>query len=104
MSRKSRRRDRDAYGYVGSDLARQCRAADPRTRSVLLRWQGRCAYCGKRPATLTIDHVVPRKLGGGCALSNLEPACDRCNNSKADRPVTEWRAGAARGLCGPFWG
>jgi 5-methylcytosine-specific restriction endonuclease McrA len=52
---------------------------------------GRCHYCGipmtqrtiggakARPTDATIEHLVPRALGGGNQLPNLVAACSRCN-------------------------
>lgn len=44
-----------------------------------------CQYCGRRPpeATLHVDHVVPRSLGGTNDPSNLAAACRRCNLGKS---------------------
>lgn len=52
-----------------------------------------CAYCGiglrlirpispkKTPDAYTLDHVIPRALGGGNG-DNVVPCCLRCNNIK----------------------
>lgn len=50
---------------------------------VLTRDGHTCQYCGQ-PAT-TVDHVVPRRLGGDDSLDNLLAACKRCNYSKGGR-------------------
>lgn len=42
-----------------------------------------CHYCGKRPST-TIDHIVPKSMGGTMYLWNIQPACSPCNHAKAD--------------------
>lgn len=42
----------------------------------------------KRPDAATIDHVVPRTLGGIATWINEVAACRRCNAAKADRPVS----------------
>jgi 5-methylcytosine-specific restriction endonuclease McrA len=46
-----------------------------------------CQYCGTRPEPddLTIDHVVPRALGGVSSWTNCVLACVSCNHQKADR-------------------
>jgi 5-methylcytosine-specific restriction endonuclease McrA len=44
-----------------------------------------CAYCGKRPDKLTIDHVVPIVKGGHHTASNIVPACATCNHRKHAR-------------------
>jgi 5-methylcytosine-specific restriction endonuclease McrA len=49
-----------------------------RLRELVFRVKGRtCHWCGG-PAT-TIDHVIPRVLGGAHELSNLVPSCARDN-------------------------
>lgn len=60
-------------------------------RGVFLRDGGRCAYCNA-PAT-SIDHVVPRSLGGAHVWENVVSCCRRCNHVKADRSVADlgWR-------------
>jgi hypothetical protein len=42
-----------------------------------------CHYCGKRPGT-TLDHIVPKSMGGTLYLWNIQPACQPCNHAKAD--------------------
>lgn len=55
------------------------------------RHRGCCAYCGKRPKHLELDHVIPLSRGGRHAIGNLLPACRRCNRSKHSRLLVEWR-------------
>lgn len=52
-----------------------------------------CWLCGKpidqyaRGAFgLALDHVVPRSMGGRDELENIEPAHQRCNTSRGNRP------------------
>lgn len=47
-----------------------------------------CAYCGG--VATEIDHVVPLSRGGGNEMTNLAPACRRCNSSKGNRSLEEW--------------
>jgi len=41
-----------------------------------------CCWCRTtlRISSFTIEHVIPRKHGGGNQLDNLRPACFTCNN------------------------
>ncbi len=48
-----------------------------------------CQYCGKRDFHLTIDHVMPRHLGGKHIWTNLVTACSTCNHRKGGRKVDE---------------
>ncbi len=53
--------------------------------SVLARDGYVCQYCGVRGRELTIDHVVPRWVGGPHSWDNLVACCRRCNLKKGDR-------------------
>src|SRR5688500_4088493 len=52
---------------------------------ILRRDAHTCRYCGARSpdVQLTVDHVIPRVLGGGDDPSNLVTACRDCNSGKA---------------------
>ena len=50
--------------------------------AVVRAYGHRCAYCGKQVKRLEQDHVVPLCRGGGHILSNVVPACPRCNRKK----------------------
>lgn len=41
-----------------------------------------CQYCGRKTNSLTIDHVIPRRLGGETDWDNVVAACPRCNHLK----------------------
>jgi hypothetical protein len=51
---------------------------------VLVLDGGLCHYCHLRDAT-TVDHIVPRCVGGPTKTWNLAPACEQCNGDKAAR-------------------
>jgi 5-methylcytosine-specific restriction endonuclease McrA len=50
---------------------------------------GRCEYCKASvlfmPHAFTIDHILPKKLGGTDDLSNLAYSCYGCNRSKYNK-------------------
>jgi len=48
-----------------------------------------CQYCGKHTHNLTIDHIVPRHLGGRHIWTNVAAACPACNHRKGGRMLTE---------------
>lgn len=50
-----------------------------------------CAYCGAT-GSLTIDHIVPRVLGGLDGGDNFLPACRRCNSAKGAKDLLVWMA------------
>ena len=64
-----------------------CRLRRPRgrrwqatKRQVFARYGRSCVYCGA-PAT-DVDHLIPIADDGGDELSNLRPACARCNRGR----------------------
>lgn len=50
-------------------------------RTILMRDEGKCQYCGKTAEN--IDHVIPRSRGGGTTWENCVAACKHCNSRKA---------------------
>ncbi len=58
-------------------------------RNVLKRDGFRCQYCGSTSKPLTVDHVIPRRLGGKDIWENLCCACTDCNNRKGNRSPEE---------------
>jgi hypothetical protein len=48
----------------------------------------RCRYCGAT-ANLTVDHVIPRCLGGDDDAANLVVACRSCNSRKSGRTTEQ---------------
>jgi len=62
-------------------------------RGVLARDGHCCQYCGGRfPAhQLSLDHVIPRSLGGPTTWENVVCACMKCNTKKGGRTPKEAR-------------
>jgi 5-methylcytosine-specific restriction endonuclease McrA len=58
-------------------------------REVLRRDDYTCQYCGQRTPVLTIDHVIPRHLGGQHEWDNLVTACPTCNHHKGGRTLEQ---------------
>ncbi len=58
-------------------------------REVLRRDDYTCQYCGQKISYLTIDHVVPRHLGGRHSWENLVAACPTCNHRKGGRTLDQ---------------
>ncbi len=63
----------------------------PTRRSVALRDNFTCQYCGATPGRglLTLDHIVPRSRGGVTSWENVVAACRSCNMHKGDRTPEE---------------
>jgi 5-methylcytosine-specific restriction endonuclease McrA len=53
-------------------------------KNVITRDGHRCQYCGATRGAMTIDHVIPRKVGGNDTWENMVCACVACNNKKGD--------------------
>ncbi|MCU0317361.1 MAG: HNH endonuclease [Fimbriimonadaceae bacterium] len=52
--------------------------------SILARDNYTCQYCGSTK-DLTIDHVIPRWVGGPGTWENLVTCCRKCNLKKGDK-------------------
>lgn len=60
-------------------------------REIFRRDNYTCQYCGKTSHRLTVDHVVPRRLGGESTWKNLVTACPICNHKKGGRTLQHAR-------------
>jgi len=58
-------------------------------REILRRDNYTCQYCGRKMPHLTIDHVIPRHLGGNHTWENLVAACPSCNHHKGGRTLEQ---------------
>lgn len=54
-------------------------------RNVMIRDNYTCAYCGIKMKNMTVDHVVPKVLGGKNTFENTVCACKVCNNKKGNK-------------------
>jgi 5-methylcytosine-specific restriction endonuclease McrA len=54
-------------------------------RSVFARDHYTCQYCGHSSRDLTIDHIVPKRMGGKSTWENLVCCCKKCNGKKSDK-------------------
>lgn len=65
-----------------------------KTRQVMVKYgmKPECRYCGT-VENLRIDHIHPRKLGGGDEQENLQVLCLTCNSLKhnmTEAELKEW--------------
>jgi len=58
-------------------------------KNILRRDNYTCQYCGKKDGNMTVDHVIPKRLGGEDSWENLVCACLDCNNKKGFRTPEE---------------
>lgn len=55
-------------------------------RGIYLRDNYKCQYCDSS-SELTLDHVIPKRLGGSDTWENLVTCCRKCNGKKSDKPL-----------------
>lgn len=59
--------------------------------NIFLRDNFECQYCGldmkNSPNLLTLDHVIPKKLGGKTRWDNVVTACQKCNFEKSHKLI-----------------
>ena len=60
-------------------------------KEILRRDNFVCQYCGQPSARMTVDHVLPRRLGGTHWWDNLVAACPACNHRKGGKTPTQAR-------------
>lgn len=58
----------------------------PSKKTILNRDGYVCCYCGEYGDT--IDHIIPKDLGGTSKWDNLVAACSECNGKKTNIPLT----------------
>ncbi len=54
-------------------------------KNILKRDRHQCQYCGRKSVPMTLDHVIPKELGGKDIWENLVCCCHVCNNKKGNR-------------------
>jgi 5-methylcytosine-specific restriction endonuclease McrA len=70
-------------------------------REILRRDDYTCQYCGIRTPHLTIDHVIPRRLGGTHTWENVVAACPSCNHRKGGRTLEQVQMNLLSPPCTP---
>jgi 5-methylcytosine-specific restriction endonuclease McrA len=69
-------------------MAMNSKQRKSKTPQVREKYGSCCRWCGKHlPLTeQTLEHMIPRSMGGKNNLENLRPACRQCNNSRRNNP------------------
>ncbi len=59
-------------------------------KNILKRDAHTCQYCGRNGGErMTIDHVIPKSLGGRTVWENVVSACRSCNLKKGNKSLDE---------------
>ncbi len=58
-------------------------------RSIFIRDNYTCQYCGRQTKDLTLDHVIPRHRGGASSWDNLVCCCRKCNSKKGGKLIDQ---------------
>jgi 5-methylcytosine-specific restriction endonuclease McrA len=58
-------------------------------REIFRRDNFTCQYCGRHGNDMTVDHVLPRHLGGLHQWTNVVTACGPCNHRKGGRRLED---------------
>ena len=64
-----------------SNYTRSSRISRPLRTKIFDRDGRVCVYCGSSE-NLSVDHILPKSLGGGDEEENLVTSCSRCNSMK----------------------
>lgn len=74
-------------------------------KNVYLRDKNTCQYCGRsfKESELNLDHVLPRRLGGGTTWTNIVCSCVECNLRKGEKTVEASGMGLVRAPKKPRW-
>jgi 5-methylcytosine-specific restriction endonuclease McrA len=86
-----------SFSMISPSVVRLSHAVKRRPRSkakltrrrIFIRDEYTCQYCGKQTLDLTLDHVVPRHIGGKHTWDNIVSACKPCNQRKAGHTPKE---------------
>ena len=59
--------------------------------ALVKRDEAKCQYCQTKlnASQITVDHVLPKSLGGITSFTNCVVCCTTCNNKKANKTIQE---------------
>ncbi len=58
-------------------------------KNIIKRDRNKCQYCGVKDTAMTVDHIIPKNMGGEDTWENLICACVNCNNKKGNRTLEQ---------------
>jgi 5-methylcytosine-specific restriction endonuclease McrA len=58
-------------------------------KNIIIRDGGTCSYCNSTKGPMTVDHIIPKNMGGSDSWENMACACERCNNKKGGRTLAK---------------
>jgi 5-methylcytosine-specific restriction endonuclease McrA len=68
---------------------RNARIYKVREKDLLKILRSPCVYCGSKGEQ--VDHIIPLSRGGSHSIGNLTSSCARCNLTKNNKFVAEWK-------------
>ena len=70
-------------------MPRSSRSKGDRRKMVWKKSNGLCAHCGNHTSAQnqTVDHIIPKSLGGTDDLRNLMPLCRKCNAKRTTKDI-----------------
>jgi 5-methylcytosine-specific restriction endonuclease McrA len=51
------------------------------------KYNHKCLCCGRDDVPMSLDHVIPRSLGGADTIDNVQPLCKSCNSKKSNKTI-----------------
>ena len=65
-------------------------------RRLLVHQQGRCYLCDFPIIDKELDHIIPISKGGHHSIGNLGWTCHKCNRSKSNKLLSQFRFGGKK--------
>lgn len=100
LTKEQRREERQKYlqknpnYYLDGNYQRRMRVNQQRfkvSKKEITKLKSQsCFYCQSQEK-IVIDHVIPLSRGGSHSVGNLVSACQKCNLSKYNKFITEWK-------------
>ncbi len=74
------------------NLKKNVKSQAGKKAKIFARDSYKCFYCGYAGTNLdlTLDHIIPKSVGGDSSANNLITACKKCNSAKNDQSIEEF--------------